>query len=329
MDVSETTQLIAWDEIKRQIDEARDLQTIVQMQEQIDALKILAKQIDGSLKTQNRCAKYKFYLEQNAGNIYKNLSDEQGKRTDLQKLLSEVTSKQDAEKETGKSGVTLRTWVQESEIEKEIVEKYEAKCNEEEKPFTSKGCVRYAKQKETTKTPEFPKDKYTVIYADPPWKYTEDGLTGVSNKDEYGNVDKFYRQMTIEELCELPISDLAADNAVLFLWVTTPFTYKAKEVFEEWGFSFKAEFVWDKIKHNFGYYNSVRHEKLIIAVRGTCKPQVKKLFDSVQSIERSKIHSEKPEEFRKIIDTLYPEGKRIELFARTKISGWDAWGNEL
>ena len=67
---------------------------------------------------------------------------------------------------------------------------------------------------------------------------------------------------------------------------------------------------------------------MIFAVRGSCTPQTKKLHNSVQVIKRSEKHSSKPEEFRRIIDALYPRGKRIELFARKKVPGWDAWGNE-
>lgn len=172
-----------------------------------------------------------------------------------------------------------------------------------------------------------PTGKYRVIYADPPWKYTEDGLTGVSNKDEYGNVEKHYPQLSTEELCELVIPE-TEDNAVLFLWATSPFLEKSFQVINAWGFQYKAGFVWDKVKHNFGYYNSVRHELLLICTKGSCRPDSAELIDSVQSIERTK-HSEKPEELRNIIDKLYPGGKRIELFARKNVDGWDTWGNEI
>jgi N6-adenosine-specific RNA methylase IME4 len=134
--------------------------------------------------------------------------------------------------------------------------------------------------------------------------------------------------MTIEQLCELPIKNLAADNAVLFLWVTSPLLEECFEVIEAWGFEYKASFIWDKVKHNYGHYNSVRHELLLLCTRGSCLPDNSELFDSVQSIERSDRHSEKPEEFRKIIDNLYHDGNRIELFARVKVEGWEAWGNE-
>jgi len=99
------------------------------------------------------------------------------------------------------------------------------------------------------------------------------------------------------------------------------------EVIEAWGFKYKTSFVWDKIKHNMGHYNSVRHEFLLVCTKGSCLPDNKKLFDSVLSIEKTE-HSNKPEEFRNIIDTLYIYGNRIELFARQKVDGWDSWGND-
>ena len=77
-----------------------------------------------------------------------------------------------------------------------------------------------------------------------------------------------------------------------------------------------------------GHYNSVRHEFLLICTRGSCLPDINKLFDSVVSIERAE-HSEKPDEFRDMINELYPNGNRIELFARKKNEGWEMWGDEL
>lgn len=178
--------------------------------------------------------------------------------------------------------------------------------------------------------PDKPTGRYRVIYADPPWKYNDamaiskDGLG-----ESYGPADAHHPQMTPGELCALPIADMAEDDAVLFLWVTSPLLPVAFQIIPAWGFQYKASFVWDKIKHNMGHYNSVRHEFLLVCTRGSCTPEVAKLFDSVQSIERTNRHSEKPSEFREIIDTIYPSGNRIELFARAKHEGWATWGNEL
>ena len=167
-----------------------------------------------------------------------------------------------------------------------------------------------------------PEGKYRVIYADPPWKYRDSGL------DDYGHAERHYPSMSIEELCELPVKSLSAEDAVLFLWVTAPMLEEAFRVIDAWDFTYKAMFVWDKVKHNYGHYNSVRHEVLLIYTRGSMLPERGKLYDSVVVIERSKRHSEKPEKFREIIEAMYPSGPRIELFARKPSPGWATWGNE-
>jgi len=171
-----------------------------------------------------------------------------------------------------------------------------------------------------------PDDKYRVVYADPPWKYREHG---VSEDAGYGSTKFHYNSMTTEEIAQLPIGNLVDDNAVLFIWVTSPKLNEVWKIIDAWGFEYKTSFVWDKIRHNFGYYNSVRHEFLLVCGRGQSTPDAKKLYDSVQQIDRSEVHSEKPEEFREIIDALYTYGKRLELFARSKRDGWDTWGDEL
>jgi N6-adenosine-specific RNA methylase IME4 len=181
----------------------------------------------------------------------------------------------------------------------------------------------------SARTPPPPTGKYRVIYADPPWKYNDtmaiskDGLS-----ENYGPAEAHYPPMTIPELCSLPVKDIAEDDAVLFIWTTSPLLEDTFPIIKAWGFKYKTSFVWDKVKHNMGHYNSVRHEFLLVCTRGSCTPDVKKLFDSVQSIERSDKHSQKPQEFRDIIDTIYTQGTRIELFAREQANGWELWGNE-
>jgi len=172
--------------------------------------------------------------------------------------------------------------------------------------------------------------KYRVIYADPPWKYADAlDITRDGTAESYGPADAHYPQMSIQELCDLPVKDILEPDAVLFLWVTSPFLEDAFSIIKAWGFRYKASFVWDKVLHNMGHYNSVRHEFLLVCTRGSCTPDVKKLYDSVQSIERTSRHSEKPQEFRDIIDTIYPTGARIELFARARHDNWQTWGNDV
>lgn len=183
---------------------------------------------------------------------------------------------------------------------------------------------REMRKAELSNAVALPTAKHRVIYADPPWSYNDKCDAGAVQS---GGAEKHYPSMTIPELCALPVRDMASADSVLFLWVTSPLLYDASPLVQAWGFTYKASFVWDKVKHNMGHYNSVRHEFLLVCTRGSCTPDIKKLFDSVQSVERTK-HSEKPEAFRKIIETLYPHGKRIELFARKKTKGWEAYGNQ-
>lgn len=173
--------------------------------------------------------------------------------------------------------------------------------------------------------PAPPKGKFRVFYADPPWEYS-DRRTGLRG---YTGAEDHYPTMRLDELCTMKVADLAEDDAVLFLWTTSPMLEDAFKVIRAWGFEYKSSFIWDKVRHNFGHYNSVRHEFLLVNTRGSCMPDSKKLVDSVQVVERTAKHSQKPKEFRAIIEKLYQRGRKLELFARQDVQGWTTYGNEL
>jgi len=177
--------------------------------------------------------------------------------------------------------------------------------------------------KETESPPMLP-GIYRIIYADPPWKYGDKPPAPKGS----GAMEYHYNPMSIEKICSMKLPKIEK-NAVLFLWVTSPILEECFEVIKAWGFEYKASFIWDKVFHNVGHYNSVRHELLLICIKGSCPPDNKVYYDSVVSIKRSRRHSEKPVKFREIIDELYSKGNRIELFARKKVENWDAWGSEI
>lgn len=166
---------------------------------------------------------------------------------------------------------------------------------------------------------------YRVIYADPPWSYG-------NSLPSSSNVADHYPPMSIEALCNLPVGAHALPDSVLFCWVTAPMLYEnpgPREVVEAWGFKPKTGMVWDKVRHVFGSYVSIRHEHLLIATRGSCTPEdLKPMIDSVQTIRREGEHSSKPEDFRQIIERLYPHGPYLELFGRRKVRGWSVFGND-
>jgi len=256
--------------------------------------------------------------------------ESQGTRTDLDDNLPETLqegSKSDREVATQRataSGTNAHYIYDMKEIGDKRPDAVDAIIKGEKSVPQVKREIRKAENLDRVR--DLPPDTYRVFYADPPWSYGNSGIIGDS--DHYGHTGRHYPSMTIAELCDLGIASIADDDAVLFLWVTSPLLAEVWPVIKAWGFTYKTSFVWDKEKHNFGHYNSVRHELLLVCTKGSCTPDVPTLYDSVQNVERSDTHSEKPQVFRDIIDDLYPYGKRLELFARAEHDNWERWGSE-
>lgn len=170
--------------------------------------------------------------------------------------------------------------------------------------------------------------KYNIIYADPPWSYKDKANAGKRGA-EYK-----YPVMNTEDICALPVENLAADDCALFLWITMPQLKEAFKVIKSWGFVYRTcAFVWVKkykkcFKNFMGMGNWTRSnaELCLIGIKG--KP--KRTSCSVRQIVESPIekHSKKPDEVRVRIEELLGDIPRIELFARQAAKGWDCWGNE-
>jgi len=166
--------------------------------------------------------------------------------------------------------------------------------------------------------------RYPVIYADPPWRYENPPMGGTNR-----SIENHYPTMTLDEICALPVSDLATEDALLYLWATAPKLAECMKVIEAWGFEYRTNIVWDKMKIGMGYHARNQHELLLIAKRGEIPPPpVGKQPASVIRIPRGK-HSAKPEEFHEIIERAYPELSKIELFSRSPREGWASYGNEV
>lgn len=165
--------------------------------------------------------------------------------------------------------------------------------------------------------------RYPVIYADPPWRY-ENPPMGGSNR----SIENHYPTMTLEEICALPVDGLATEDAVLFLWATAPKLAECMTVIEAWGFTYRTCMVWVKDKIGMGYHVRNQHEILLIAKRGEIPPPPPSARpSSVLSAARDE-HSAKPPEFYLLIEQMYPDLSRIELFSRVGREGWAAWGNQ-
>jgi len=180
--------------------------------------------------------------------------------------------------------------------------------------------------------------KYQIIYADPPWSYD-------FGKSSSRFIEQQYNTLTIEELCNLPIKNIANDNSILLIWITFPKLEVVFRVIKSWGFSYRTIlFNWIKtygkngnIFMGCGYYTRSNSEICLLAKRGK---GLKSKVHNINSVIMSPYtkHSEKPREARKKIVELFGDLPRIELFARKpkdvlfeddNWKGWDVWGNEV
>jgi len=174
--------------------------------------------------------------------------------------------------------------------------------------------------------------KYNIIYADPPWSYRD-------KRDKHprlcGGASAHYPTMSIQDIKNLPVKDLADENAILFLWATFPNLQEALDVIKAWGFTYKTlGFSWIKTNKNngkpffgIGYYTKSNCEVCLIGVKGK-PPKVSNSVSSVVIAPREQ-HSKKPDIVRDKIVELCGDLPRIELFARQSTPGWDVWGNEV
>ena len=173
----------------------------------------------------------------------------------------------------------------------------------------------------------FPDKKYKIIYADPAWTYEDKALSG-----NRGAGCK-YDLMGIEEICNLPVKNISDNDCILFIWGTWTHIKEIQQVIEAWGFEYKTVgFVWIKkfaTGKNFigmGGWTRANTEYCLIATKGKPKRINAGISQIIESIPDN--HSSKPDMVRKRIIELCGDLPRIELFARTKVYGWDVWGND-
>jgi len=162
---------------------------------------------------------------------------------------------------------------------------------------------------------------YPVLYADPPWRYEH-------SESESRAIENQYPTMTLDEICALPVDDLATPDAILFLWATSPKLAESMQVIESWGFTYRTCAVWDKQKIGMGYYFRQQHELLLVATRGSIPTPIPEHRPASVFSEARGDHSAKPVQFAAWIEAMYPTLLRIELFCRSPRDGWATWGNQ-
>ena len=178
--------------------------------------------------------------------------------------------------------------------------------------------------------PPLPKRLFAIIYADPPWDYKGQLQHAGKGSGDSGGAIRHYPTLTLKELKTLNILSIAENDCLLFMWATSPHLDQAIELGKAWGFDWATiAFIWHKGKPNPGFYTMSENELCLVFKKGKIPtPRGARNIRQTINAPRDK-HSRKPEEARKRIDLMFPQHKKIELFARKKIKGWALWGNEI
>ncbi len=173
--------------------------------------------------------------------------------------------------------------------------------------------------------------RFATILADPPWRFSN--RTG-KMAPEHRRLSR-YATMTNEEIMELPVAQLALPQSHLYLWVPNALIAEGLEVMRRWGFTYKTNLVWYKIRKDGGpdrrgvgfYFRNVT-ELVLFGIRGRIRtlPPGRRQENIISSQKRG--HSRKPDELYDIIEACSP-GPYLELFARYQRTGWQQWGDEI
>lgn len=170
-----------------------------------------------------------------------------------------------------------------------------------------------------------PEKKYSIIYADPPWEVKAGPGWNSNGKSR----DLFYPTMTLQQITDLPVQNISEKDCVLFLWVINKYIEQSYQIARKWGFNPTCLLTWCKPAHGLGLGGTFvqTSEHLLFCRRGTLKSLQR--IDTSWFLHKRHEHSVKPSLFRETITKAFGDLPRIELFARQRVDGWDAWGNEV
>lgn len=176
------------------------------------------------------------------------------------------------------------------------------------------------------------KETYGLIYADPPWKQSKGGKKSVRENSSGKPLD--YPTCSLDEIKEhlRLATESTTENSILFLWTIDKYLFEAQQIAESLGYKLHARMIWDKITGIPAAF-TVRygHEYLLYMYKGKLIPVAKDERGKIHTVFRERVtkHSKKPDIAYEIIERLYPDLKKLEMYARETRDGWDSFGNEV
>ena len=174
--------------------------------------------------------------------------------------------------------------------------------------------------------------KYEVILSDPPWDIKKGGKKAARPNSSGEKLD--YDTLSLEEIEKIQMDaffDYGANPHVLFLWTIDKYLHETEAMLKRIGYKIHARMIWNKVTGIPAAF-TIRfgHEYLLYCYYPTLPPVASAERGKIHSVftEQVKRHSQKPEKSYEIIERLYPDARKIEMYARRTRTGWDGWGNE-
>ena len=174
--------------------------------------------------------------------------------------------------------------------------------------------------------------KYSVIYADPPWKQSKGGAKSVRKNSSGKPLD--YPTIELSEIEDhlRTATQLTTENSILFLWTIDKYLFESETIAKRLGYKLHARMIWNKVTGIPAAF-TIRfgHEYLLYMYKGKLLPVATEERGKIHSVftEQVKKHSQKPETAYQIIERLYPDANKLEMYARNYRDSWDCWGNEV
>lgn len=289
-----------------------------------------AKRQRAALPVVNKAQDIKIRAERKAGEMLSKMAKNKGTV-----VGGDIVSPPDNTPRLSDLGITKKQssrWQQAASVSEEIYRELVESCSKREVELTSNAVIKLAPKKTArngakeatiedgifTDLAQLQGKQFGCIYADPPWRYDNQGTRA--------STDNHYDTMSVDEICAMPIEELAADKAHLHLWTTNAFLFECPKILEAWGFEYRSTFVWVKPQMGIGNYWRCSHEIMITARRGG-QTGISKSEMSWVECKRGR-HSSKPQQVRESIERLSP-GPYLELFGRRAVPNWAVFGNQV
>ncbi len=325
--VHQPSPMIHFENARRELELARTVDEVKQIRDKAEAMRLYCKQARLSLEMQNSCAEIKLRAERRAGEMLNEAELSKGGRPNNLSIDTTGFDPVPTLKSLGVSRDQSSKWQKLTEIPDDDFEDYIETTTSRKKELTSSGALLLAREIERKRTiadlerniqkaPSIPDQTYEVIVIDPPWSYN-------LRHDQAGRRNTTpCPTMSLDEIKDIPVQDLSAEDSILWLWITNTHLPDALEIVKHWGFQYRTLLTWVKNRIETGPWLRGRTEHCILAVKG--HPVINLTNQSTVIHAPVREHSQKPDEFYRLVETLCP-GRRVELFARESRDGWHTW----